>query len=416
MGQVGPAVARAGEWRTADLYEPGRVLSPSTRAADTNSRRGWGRRENTQRVSWWHRGIESHAELEMEKVTKAVRQAQLEPWQNHLTDLMPPQDETRMEQGQRRTKELLEGCTPSLPCPSPPPCPPAPPPQWGGTVTWPTNNKKSIGNHNRRPWGGDGHGAGGGGVRNSQAEDPQHSTSQVSSNSCGTKHHQSLLCHGGRHRWHCRLSCVHSANLGRKTSLARGDPLQPGPLRPPTSPLLCAVQQSPLLLPSSPLLPLFASGTDTCTSLFLFADGSRIIRSCLNALATGRMTMEEALHQKLGYVSLKYAKPCGVIRGQGWPTLRGREGVGRGGWGGSVCPSETFGGWVFQPLRCGPFSCTKTHFDHFPALKVISTIFTPAWSVGGRTVRCARAVHALCARCAKSWLFSTTGSSVSSED
>ena len=34
----------------------------------------------------------------------------------------------------------------------------------------------------------------------------------------------------------------------------------------------------------------------------------------------------------------------------------------------------------------------------------------------GRTVRCARAVHALCARCAKSWLFSTTGSSVSSED
>ena len=26
------------------------------------------------------------------------------------------------------------------------------------------------------------------------------------------------------------------------------------------------------------------------------------------------------------------------------------------------------------------------------------------------------AVHALCARCAKSWLFSTTGSSVSSED
>ena len=34
----------------------------------------------------------------------------------------------------------------------------------------------------------------------------------------------------------------------------------------------------------------------------------------------------------------------------------------------------------------------------------------------GRTVRCARAVHALCARCAKSWPFSTTGSSVSSED
>ena len=31
-------------------------------------------------------------------------------------------------------------------------------------------------------------------------------------------------------------------------------------------------------------------------------------------------------------------------------------------------------------------------------------------------MRCARAVHALCARCAKSWPFSTTGSSVSSED
>ena len=34
----------------------------------------------------------------------------------------------------------------------------------------------------------------------------------------------------------------------------------------------------------------------------------------------------------------------------------------------------------------------------------------------GRTVRCARAVHALCTRCAKSWLFSTTVCSVSSED
>ena len=37
-------------------------------------------------------------------------------------------------------------------------------------------------------------------------------------------------------------------------------------------------------------------------------------------------------------------------------------------------------------------------------------------TLGGRTVRCARTVHALCARCAKSWPFSTTGSSVSSED
>ena len=31
-------------------------------------------------------------------------------------------------------------------------------------------------------------------------------------------------------------------------------------------------------------------------------------------------------------------------------------------------------------------------------------------------MRCARAVLVLCARCAKSWLFSTTGSRVSSED
>ena len=37
----------------------------------------------------------------------------------------------------------------------------------------------------------------------------------------------------------------------------------------------------------------------------------------------------------------------------------------------------------------------------------------PCCSLWGRTVR---AVHALCARCAKSWPFSTTGSSVSSED
>ena len=76
-------------------------------------------------------------------------------------------------------------------CPSPPPPPVSIPPPRGGTVTWPMNNKKSIGNHrrakalkkifswvilelagrewctvpppqgvNRRPLGGDGHGGG----------------------------------------------------------------------------------------------------------------------------------------------------------------------------------------------------------------------------------------------------------------
>ena len=65
----------------------------------------------------------------------------------------------------------------------------------------------------------------------------------------------------------------------------------------------------------------------------------------------------------------------------------------------------------------------EVDFRNTAAFEPLTLSPTPQpWAVAlrlaqrGRTVRRARAVHALCARCAKSWPFSTTGSSVSSED
>ena len=48
----------------------------------------------------------------------------------------------------RRAEEMIH--MPPPPHVQPLPClPPPPPPHRGGTVTWPMNNKKSIGNHRR---------------------------------------------------------------------------------------------------------------------------------------------------------------------------------------------------------------------------------------------------------------------------
>ena len=70
-------------------------------------------------------------------------------------------------------------------------------------------------------------------------------------------------------------------------------------------------------------------------------------------------------------------------------------------------------GLLVGALPCGEYE-TRSHPGDFQSEPTWFASFC-AW-LRGRTVRCARAVHALCARCAKRWLFSTTGSSVSSED
>ena len=58
---------------------------------------------------------------------------------------IPPPPDARLS---RHTRTYLRKYQPTY-LPHPPPCPSPPPPR-GGTVTWPMNNKKSIGNHRRR--------------------------------------------------------------------------------------------------------------------------------------------------------------------------------------------------------------------------------------------------------------------------